>query len=488
MAINYDAGQLPKGASNSNQLAQTPGTQMTAMQNVNTGRNINPNMPVTPQLQKQARSSFQQGLMKPPKPVKPAVPQSQAQQRQQFVPSPVISQTEMEPGRGYNIFSGMDANQISGMNQNMGLSNMTQLPSVAPGQTVGGMTNMFAPERQQQMQLMSGTSSDLPETVELGGFILTYNPETGKYEDPKPIPEEYSQKTSEETDAPSTIKGEEDLVASEEETLKSIQDDIDEMEIGLPAEELEEAKNSFQESYNESKQTLDEQYASQLQSMLMGIDRQMAMMGTFGSGSHMFNLNNATAQALQNMASEYAAIDRDLADKILTLEMQNLQQMELDYLSQIDKKFALADRLANLSDPEMDYNEKKKFVNDELMFFTNEVASIGADSNIGIHTAPITKAIENKYRTLMLQAETPEETSQIVAELNDVLAAYMTVISIYNSKQNKGQYENIFGYDDETDKNKAEAVVNQAFGEFLADIGLLDSPADIEGTAYYVYI
>ena len=64
----------------------------------------------------------------------------------------------------------------------------------------------------------------------------------------------------------------------------------------------------------------------------------------------------------------------------------------------------------------------------------------------------------------------------------------MTVISIYNSKQNKGQYENIFGYDDETDKNKAEDVVNKAFGEFLADIGLLDSPADIEGTAYYVYI
>ena len=38
----------------------------------------------------------------------------------------------MDPGRGYNVFSGMDAGQISNMNKTMGLSNMTALPPVNP--------------------------------------------------------------------------------------------------------------------------------------------------------------------------------------------------------------------------------------------------------------------------------------------------------------------------------------------------------------------
>ena len=70
MAINYKAGQTPKGPSNSNQMSSTPGTQQSALRNVG-GLNLNPNMPAGPQMQKRQRSSYQQSVTPTP-PTAPA--------------------------------------------------------------------------------------------------------------------------------------------------------------------------------------------------------------------------------------------------------------------------------------------------------------------------------------------------------------------------------------------------------------------------------
>ena len=78
MAINYKAGQTPKGPSNSNQMSSTPGTQQSALRNVG-GLNLNPNMPAGPQMQKRQRSSYQQSVT----PTPPTAPARAGMTRQQ---------------------------------------------------------------------------------------------------------------------------------------------------------------------------------------------------------------------------------------------------------------------------------------------------------------------------------------------------------------------------------------------------------------------
>jgi hypothetical protein len=146
MVIDF---KLPKGVSNSAKLGATPGTQRTAQQNVGASGNINPNMPIAPQLAKQSRSSYQKGLAgrspqrTAPAPMPgPTPPARQAAPRQ----TPVVSRAlPLEAGRGYNVFAGMDADQISGMNQTMGLSNMTALPSLAKGFEVSPEVTNLSP-------------------------------------------------------------------------------------------------------------------------------------------------------------------------------------------------------------------------------------------------------------------------------------------------------------------------------------------------------
>ena len=71
---------------------------------------------------------------------------------------------------------------------------------------------------------------------------------------------------------------------------------------------------------------LDQEYTSKLQFQLDNLDRQAAMMGTFGSGSHMRNVNNALAQSLTAMAEQYNEInklDAELSDRDLQQEYDN---------------------------------------------------------------------------------------------------------------------------------------------------------------------
>ena len=157
--------RIPKGPSNSTGMGATPGTQLTAMQNVRAG-NLNPNMPAGPQLERQAASDFQKSLMTPPAPPRPQ-PRPQARQAPAVRQTPVVSQAmPMDPGRGYNVFSGMDADQITSMNQKMGMSNMTALPSLVPVTSampaVDPATSGFGltPGRPMQMYLMDTQYED----------------------------------------------------------------------------------------------------------------------------------------------------------------------------------------------------------------------------------------------------------------------------------------------------------------------------------------
>jgi hypothetical protein len=331
MAINYDAGKLPKGASNSNSLAQTPGTQLTAMQNVNTGMNINPNMPPGPQLNKQAKSSFQQSLMKAPAPKKPSAP---AQPRTPVVQDRVIARGQaMAPGRGYNIFSGMDANQISQMNQTMGLSNMSALPSVVKDAGTG--MNLM-PRGQQQQFLMSSeptTGASIleeqqaqkeSEAAKKKTSHTEQNPYTGSTntisvdsegtvtftDQDGNLLEEYEGGTEEANAAIATYELEKPT--QEEEMLELGYVPIDGGKTAAEALAITEAETLGidPEKKQQMFDMLDQEYAVKLDQALAGLDRQAAMMGTFGSGAHMMNVNNALAQVLANMADEYNEINK----------------------------------------------------------------------------------------------------------------------------------------------------------------------------------
>ena len=355
MAINYNKGQIPKAPSNSTGMGATPGTQQTALNNVG-GLNLNPNMPSAPQMQKRQRSSFQQSLgMQPPSPAQqaPRPPVPSAMPRQAAVPTqtrPVVSRMQnMDEGRGYNIFSGMDADQINSMNQSMGLSNMTALPSLVSPVNKFASMNLQQPGRQFSSQLMSGDGSGDGSGVTkfsnaAGNTTYEYDPETGlittvvsgpagdlkKTKTREEFLESYEEyggdfkKEKQEQNLQDLI----DQVASDLEANKTPEEIQEEQE----AEEMQQQKTE-QEQYFDAlpfelqqqssseyvgidpdkkqaaKDNLDDLYATQLQQALAGIDRQAAMMGTFGSGSHSTMLNNAISTALAQMAREYNALD-----------------------------------------------------------------------------------------------------------------------------------------------------------------------------------
>tara|TARA_R100000995_G_scaffold84811_1_gene64969 strand:- start:258 stop:1760 length:1503 start_codon:yes stop_codon:yes gene_type:complete len=319
MAIDYNKGQLPKAPSNSTNMGAMPGTQQTAIQNVNTGANINPNMPSAPQLAKQSKSSFQQGLMKTPAPKMPA---ASAPPRTPMPADRIVAQGQaMAPGRGYNIFSGMGAGDISQMNQSMGLSNMSSLPSPA-GPDVGA-TTLSQPQRQTNRFLMSGEGSgSYPDTVNINGQTMAYDESTGLYYGTGNAsgvsydPESGDLSVQWSASGPATkyqVGQVVDKIEEEEEEDEGLgYEKVDSDKVAADALAATEAETIGinPEQKQEMFDNLDQEYSLKLEQVLAGLDRQAAMMGTFGSGAHMANVNNAISQALANMADEYNEINK----------------------------------------------------------------------------------------------------------------------------------------------------------------------------------
>tara|TARA_R100000278_G_scaffold46215_4_gene40182 strand:- start:6044 stop:7396 length:1353 start_codon:yes stop_codon:yes gene_type:complete len=305
MAIDYTAGQMPKGPSNSNKMSPTPGTQQSALQNVG-GLNLNPNMPAAPQMQKRQRSSYQQSVM-PAAAAPPTAPAGPTRAGAMGgARSRVVSQgAPMDPGRGYNVFSGMDASQISDMNRTMGLSNMSALPPVnpavnlsltggpgpAPGQMGGGQIMMGSG---------SGQGTAYFEYKMAGGELSKTEFDKLSQEEQQALTVSQMEKQDPGSASPSPgISGED--VASSAPPDPDLPTDPD--------------PNTFEEGiydlYNtpmaeEIGSALDQKYALQIQSVLAGLDRQAAMMGMLGSPAHTSLVNTAIAGSLENMAAEYA--------------------------------------------------------------------------------------------------------------------------------------------------------------------------------------
>ena len=347
MAI--EGNGLPKGVSNSAKMGATPGTQQTAMNNVG-GPKLNFEMPAGPQLAKQANSSFQSSITpKMPIPMggAPAKPGSAhtGNLGRRPTDSPVITNgLPMDNGRGYNVFAGMDAMQIGQMNSDMGLSNMTALPQFKPE------ANQFYTGGQMMgnNQLMHHGDPDPPIDNDpydnYGEDDSVYLDRLAEWTEEERIHRNYVEAFNETMDANNAAgmdnaqlmhgqhEDEEGNPTDEEgnPTAESLlyenYDAIKDNPPGFGAEKLAKMESK-----------LDEKYARELQTVLSGIDRQMAMMGTFGSGAHSFSINNATAQALGAMAAEYA-----------DLEKANALQYEKEYQQNIENMNALSDRLLNI--------------------------------------------------------------------------------------------------------------------------------------------
>tara|TARA_R100001163_G_scaffold13397_1_gene12389 strand:- start:4892 stop:6469 length:1578 start_codon:yes stop_codon:yes gene_type:complete len=336
--------RIPKGPSNSTGMGATPGTQLTAMQNVRAG-NLNPNMPAGPQLERQAASDFQKSLMTPPAPPRPQ-PRPQARQAPAVRQTPVVSQAmPMDPGRGYNVFSGMDADQITSMNQKMGMSNMTALPSLVPVTSampaVDPATSGFGltPGRPMQMYLMdtqyedpSGGQHELNASTNT--VVVTGGDSPGFY-----TFDEYADEFGNDPDnyfvsdtIPTVKQQDAEAAAGEDKPLdEQAVDLIYEEDTGFDPEKTEELKSEIDTEYDsakgyieQAKSNLDQEYAYKLDGVLAGLDRQAAMMGTFGSGAHSASINNAISGALAQMADEYASLDKSMSD----IEVQYAQDLK----------------------------------------------------------------------------------------------------------------------------------------------------------------
>lgn len=374
--------KLPKGPSNSAGMGATPGTQQTALNNVG-GANLNPNMPVNQQLAKQARSSYQQGLQRQARPpVMPTPPPASSVRQPAPRQTPVVSRAlPMQPGRGYNIFSGQDAESISNLNQTMGISNMTALPPLGDerggmlraGQQMSGrvMSGEAEPKYATKQAITYGIPAPDPKITQSGepedygydekgnqtytddaGITWTYFEETDNWQktDSSGAMEASEFGLNEEEVPDEALKIKYGLSAPESGKDAADQTWIDskEEEKGFDSEKMDSLIDEVTDGYADAsdhlenvKTEIDEKYAYQLQRLLSGLDRQMAMAGMFGSGAHSVNLNNLTAQALETMAGEYAEVEKLQADLDLQLTgdikqigLENLNQIESDWVQE----------------------------------------------------------------------------------------------------------------------------------------------------------
>lgn len=129
----------PKGPGNQSGFG-TPGTQQTAQRNVRTG-GMDPYNNFAKQAQRQGRSSYQRSLTSgapapTPTPGTPAPAPQRAPQRVPQMPFRRATDTGIGarelPRTGYEMLGGLPHEELLGMNQRFGLSNLTRIPGQAP--------------------------------------------------------------------------------------------------------------------------------------------------------------------------------------------------------------------------------------------------------------------------------------------------------------------------------------------------------------------
>ena len=411
MAIDYRAGQTPKGPSNSNRMSPTPGTQQSALQNVG-GLNLNPNMPAALQMQKRQRSSYQQSVNRQQVPAGPTIPRA---------PSPtgptragamggarsrVISQgAPMDPGRGYNVFSGMDARQISDMNQRMGVSNMTALPSVSDAGAGMGLR----PGRQMSNMLMVETdtygmdSSSAPASTPApsegeggeGGFV---DPGGVGVSGPSVDVNKFAEAMGNLTNLGDPTSQEQEIsVGQGEADPTTYQEDIYEF---------------YEDPYPGVEGQLDQKYAIQLQQVLAGLDRQAAMMGTLGSPAHASLINTAIAASLENMAAEYAQLEKDRAEARLNIlgEIAVLEDVNAAFFGDVQ---ATSDLSSNI-----------------FAGVSQEIGNLGSQGQIANFDSYLT-TVNNQFQKEFMNAENTDQALEIYLKYQKIAQDFQRLISAY---------------------------------------------------------
>ena len=462
MAVEFE---LPKGPSNSAKMGATPGTQQTAINNVNSGGGFNPNMPIAKQAAEQSRSSFQKGLMggmPTPRPA-PATTRPQARRPQQQQARPIVSRgMPMDQGRGYNVFSGMDGSQISEMNQSMGMSNMTSLPSLNPGLT--GLANAPGQPTLNNLVPMDTEYTD-PEggehywnnnntvtvtkngssvTYDLEDYVETYDGDPDNYLAGGYIEDHIANENAKEAEE-----------ATADSLTTDTLTDILNSNPGLDSKKMAEVIS-----------LLDSKYAGQLQALMMGIDRQAAMMGTMGSGAHSMSINNATAQALTAMADEYKQLG--LAD--LTQHSVDLQQTIINKLSIVDRLLAADDftdennveELLNLEKFLSESNEGP--VSD---YISVELSALAPNGYHAFYT-PLAQMSDVIFKDLsdgiLSETEAIQKYKKLSGQYMAALTSWASNAGLY---QTGGTLEDATGF-----KTAAEAEVQALFDQFFADAGI----------------
>ena len=385
---------IPKGPSNQTGLGATPGTQQVAQKNVS-GGGFNPNMPVGAQLAKQAASSYQQSLLPggtaakgsgatggalptptgTPGTALKGPPGSSAPAATSGTPAtgrPVVTQGTVDPTKGYNIFSGMDPQQIQKMNEDMGLSNLF---------------NATRPEEEPKSILLMQTTEDPPEGISQE-YWDTLNDKQKKYlkwlqeskAEIEDVGSEYPeqeesyegesydlQSAAEDEGPPDTSSDVKDAMEGSEgyvdyleqqadsgpgtvDDYQGVDDDlggtnIDAMEEAIEAWTLESEGDAIGlDPYKKqaAMDQLDAKYATHLQQVLAGLDRQAAMAGTFGSAAHTMNINTAISGAMQQMAGEF-----------MELEKMDLAAVEEDYAEIFSQMVGASDQYAKIENLDM---------------------------------------------------------------------------------------------------------------------------------------
>mgnify|MGYP003119113304 CR=1 FL=1 len=389
--------QIPKGPSNQTKMGATPGTQLAAMQNVS-GSNINPNMPVGAQLAKQAASSYQKSLTAPgtaktgsgvtggafPAPTgMPGTsikgpPASSAPAATSGTPAtgrPAVTQGRPDPTKGYNIFQGMDPQQIQEMNKGMGLSNLFkgkrpeeeedlgEPKSILLGYSIGEDEDPNAPPEDwtgtaEEWANLSESQKNYWKTFKASKDAFDKAGETTE-EGPAYEAEDYEFGSGGIDGVSAEVETAMDAGDSAVESLKALADagpgtvsdyqGVDDDLGGTNIEAIEDAIEawSFESESDvigldpEKKQAamgqLDAKYATFLQQTLAGLDRQAAMAGTFGSAAHTMNINSAVSNALQQMAGEF-----------MELEKMDLEAVEADYAESFSQMMGISEQYTNM--------------------------------------------------------------------------------------------------------------------------------------------
>lgn len=368
---------VPKGPSNQTKMGARPGTQQRAQMNLATGGGFNPNMPVGAQLAKQAASSYQQSLVpggatqtglgvtgtplpapvtSPPKTLQgPGAKPAQKQPTQR----PTVTQGAADPTKGYNIFAGMTPEEIMQNNKSLGMSNLFKgsRPEEEPQslllmQTTGEeepASSGGLPENWDEMtpqekyswllqnamgEIEGAAQEEEEETYEAQDFEIGGDtPDVTAAAEGKvgTFGVDFEGMANEGPGTVSDYAGVNDDLGGQ--NVESIEDAIQQWQsesasdvVGLDPEKKAAAMNQ-----------LDQKYASFLQQTLMGLDRQAAMAGTFGSAAHTMNINAAVSSAMQQMASEF-----------MELEKMDLAAVEQDYSEMFTEMQGVADQYAKI--------------------------------------------------------------------------------------------------------------------------------------------